>query len=147
MAEDKAPSGVMAAVLAAAGAEQPKLASLVNAMGPVMKPLKVILGITIDYVVPVYVSAFKYACQLYERLPVDIFSSIVGLGLAVFDGFHKVGAGLLAGTSDAFGGMGGVLDGALTAMEVRATDTQRRTPALSSPPLPPSSPAARLANP
>ena len=43
---------------------------------------------------------------------------LLSVGSRVVEGFQQVVGGLLAGTSDAFGGMGGVLDGALSAMEV-----------------------------
>ena len=43
---------------------------------------------------------------------------LLGLGVAVIDGIHTIGATVLSGTTEAFGGMGGALDGALTAMQV-----------------------------
>ena len=43
---------------------------------------------------------------------------LLGLGVAMIDGIHTIGASVLSGTTDVFGGMGGALDGALGAMDV-----------------------------
>ena len=50
--------------------------------------------------------------------PNQAAGGLLGLGTAMMDGIHAVGATMLAGTTDVFGGMGGALDGALNAMQV-----------------------------
>ena len=62
-------------ILAASAAEPPKLAAAVSVLAPLTKPLRVVLGFTVDYVVPVYVGAFKLGYRVYELLPHDLFTA------------------------------------------------------------------------
>ena len=73
-------------ILAAAAAEPPKAATALKALAPVVRPLTYVLGFTCDHVVPLYLSAFRFGFRVYESLPVDLFSALVGLGLSFCGG-------------------------------------------------------------
>ena len=55
-------------ILAASAAEPPKLAAAVSVLAPLTKPLRVVLGFTVDYVVPVYVGAFKLGYRVNKLM-------------------------------------------------------------------------------
>jgi len=87
--DDKAASESIAKhILSASVLEPPRLATALNALTPYMKPLRQVLGIGIDYVLPVYVGAFKLGYRFYQTLPMDLFEAAVGLGLAFCGGAY-----------------------------------------------------------
>ena len=75
-------------ILAASAAQPPMVASFLQTIAPVAKPLKYVLQITVDYVFPVYVTAFKLGYQLCTVLPVDLLSAAMGIGLSFCGGAY-----------------------------------------------------------
>lgn len=72
-------------ILAASAAPPPKLAQVLNV---VAKPAVFTIGILVDYVAPVYIGAFNSGAAIYHKLPVDLFTALVGLGLSFCGGAY-----------------------------------------------------------
>lgn len=75
-------------ILAASTAHPPVLAQTFHALAPLAKPIRYAGGILIDHVLPIYVKAFNVGFAVYEWLPTDLFSALMGLGLSFGGGAY-----------------------------------------------------------
>lgn len=73
----------MARRILAAGCDPAPFAKGLNL---VMKPAIFTLGVIVDYIAPVYISAFNIGLDIYRKLPIDIFQAITGLALSFCGG-------------------------------------------------------------
>jgi len=78
-------SDSLARKILGAGGEQ---APVAHALKLALKPAIFTLGVLVDYVAPLYVSAFNIGFEIYKKLPVDILTALMGLGLSFCGGAY-----------------------------------------------------------
>jgi len=81
-------SSIAKLILAAEAKAPPALATYVKAAAPVLAPVCRAVGFLIDTLGPLYASLFRLGCRVYETLPLDLFSSLMGLGIAFCGGAY-----------------------------------------------------------
>ncbi len=73
-------------ILAASATEPPRLATVINTVTPYVKPILHVFTFAVDYVLPIYVNAFKLGYRLYQTIGSDLYAAITGLGLCFAGG-------------------------------------------------------------
>jgi len=87
--EDAARKSALAEAIAAEYLKPPpKLAQILNAAAPVLTPVAKGAGFFVNLIGPLYYRLFKFGMYAYETLPVDLFQSVCGLGLAFCGGAY-----------------------------------------------------------
>ena len=66
----------------------PALANILNTVKPVLTPAIKITSVAINLIGPLYLKLFDVGCYAYEKLPSDLFQSLIGLGLAFCGGAY-----------------------------------------------------------
>lgn len=79
---------IAAQILSSASDASPALTKVVDTLAPLAGPLKKVAVFAVDYVLPIYVKAFNLGLYVYDKLPVDLFSALVGLGLSFCGGAY-----------------------------------------------------------